>query len=88
MKNDKPKDKKKGRFMKGMLLVNLILATSYTTASLFILYKTGIESPSLTTGVFAYIGSSGGMMAFIKNSKIKNSETKNQTETVKEDTAG
>lgn len=89
---------KKGKFMKRMLVVNITFAACYTTGSLYVLYKTGMEAPSLTAGVFAYIGSSGGMMAYIKSTKIKNPEGKvetkktsnheNKAETVQEDTAG
>lgn len=68
---------KKGFFMKAILTIMLIFLLVFTSACLFITYKTGYEPSALIASVFAFCSVEGGLMAWIRTSKNKYIETNN-----------
>lgn len=73
-----PKEHKKGRFSKGILVSMLVFLFIFTLSILYIVYKTSYEPSTLITCVFAFCGAEGGFMAWIKKAKeSKKGENKN-----------
>lgn len=66
------KQKKKGRFSKGILVFMLVFLLIFTMASMYITYTTSTEPSTLITCVFAFCGAEGGFLAWIKKAKETN----------------
>lgn len=66
------KQKKKGRFSKGILVFMLMFLLIFTCVSMYITYKTSTEPSTLIMAVFGFCGFEGGCMAWIKRSKEMN----------------
>lgn len=64
------KKKNKGRFMKGTLISIFLFLIIYVIANLFVFYHTSTEPSTLTTCVFAFCGLEGGLLGWIKTSKL------------------
>lgn len=64
-------NKKKGHYMKVVLVCMFSFLILFTGACLLITYKTKIEPSTLIVSVFAFCGAEGGIAAWIKNTKEK-----------------
>ena len=73
---------KKGKFMKGVLVVIIIQVIAYTWLHLYLSYRVGMEiAPSATIGFYGFCGIEAGICGWIKNSKKEGTEHDNLEET-------
>jgi hypothetical protein len=66
--------KKEKSYSKLILSLMLLFLLFFTCACLWITFKTGAEPSTLITCVFAFCGVEGGLTAWIKTVKVKNTK--------------
>lgn len=61
--------RKKGRFMKGIIITVMLFLFLFTLTCLYITYKTSTEPSTLIVSVFGFCGLECGILGMIKKSK-------------------
>jgi hypothetical protein len=74
------KDKKKKSYMKIVMTLMFVFLFLFVCSCLFINFKTGNEPSALITAVFAFCTVEGGLGAWIKTTKVKNTTSKKEIE--------
>ena len=78
-----PKNKKSnsGRFSKLAVVFILLQVFVYTWAHLILSFKVGLEiAPVVSCAFYGFCGAEAGLLAMIKNARIKNESGVNQNE--------
>lgn len=71
-----------GRFSKLAVVFILLQVFIYTWAHLILSFKTGLElAPAVSCAFYGFCGAEAGLLAMIKNAKIKNESGENHNET-------
>jgi hypothetical protein len=72
------KRKKRGKFLKMVLIGMFVYLILFTCVCLYITYKTGVEPNTLITCVFTFCGVEGGLSAWIRNTKEKKKDMRDK----------
>ena len=73
-------------FSKISVVFILFQVFAYTWVHLFLSYLVGTEiAPTVSVAFYSFCGAEAGLLAWIKNTKVKNEVKENAGETVEED---